>query len=253
MATIPIKLFIKKQWRIQDFPQGGTPTPKIAIIFQIFAENCMKMKEFGPPGGGARPWRPPLDPPMKSNQKSIEQDFPATDDIKLFEIKFPNEGRQKTLILSIYRILMNRLRLHKLNSWNVTIKRLLLYVIFILMPTNLHSITQLMNSRKLESPFESFLVSRQLPGCVTTLSFVTVWHLDQTCFLVSSAVTVYLRFITRVSIWFVTVKHYCIVTATEVPTNTTNKLPDIMKYVCMQLFGISNVVWQKIICCQLQV
>ena len=38
------------QWRIQDFPQGGAPTPKIAIIFQIFAENCMKMKEFGPPG-----------------------------------------------------------------------------------------------------------------------------------------------------------------------------------------------------------
>ena len=39
---------------------GGAPTPKIAIIFHIFAENCMKMKEFGPPGGGARPWRPPL-------------------------------------------------------------------------------------------------------------------------------------------------------------------------------------------------
>ena len=52
------------QWRIQDFPQGGVPTPKIAIIFQFFAENCMKMKEFGPAGGGARPWRPPLDPPM---------------------------------------------------------------------------------------------------------------------------------------------------------------------------------------------
>ena len=47
------------QWRIQDFPQGGAPTPKIAIIFQIFAKNCMKMKEFGPPGGGARPWHPP--------------------------------------------------------------------------------------------------------------------------------------------------------------------------------------------------
>ena len=27
------------QWQIQDFPQGGAPTPKIAIIFQIFAEN----------------------------------------------------------------------------------------------------------------------------------------------------------------------------------------------------------------------
>ena len=40
------------------FSPGGAPTPKIAIIFHIFAENCMKMKEFGPPGGGARPWRP---------------------------------------------------------------------------------------------------------------------------------------------------------------------------------------------------
>ena len=48
------------QWRIQDFPQGGAPTPKSAIIFQFFAENCMKMKEFGPPGGGARvPGAPP--------------------------------------------------------------------------------------------------------------------------------------------------------------------------------------------------
>ena len=52
------------QWRIQDFPQGGgAPTPKSAIIFQFFAENCMKMKEFGPPGGRV-PGAPPLDPPM---------------------------------------------------------------------------------------------------------------------------------------------------------------------------------------------
>ena len=34
------------------FSPGGAPTPKIAIIFHIFAENCMKMKEFGSPGGG---------------------------------------------------------------------------------------------------------------------------------------------------------------------------------------------------------
>ena len=48
------------QWRIQDFSQGGAPTPKITIIFQIFAKNCMKMKEFGPPGGGGRvPGAPP--------------------------------------------------------------------------------------------------------------------------------------------------------------------------------------------------
>ena len=48
------------QWRIQNFPQGGAPTPKSAIIFQIFAENCMKMKEFGPPGGGRASLAPPL-------------------------------------------------------------------------------------------------------------------------------------------------------------------------------------------------
>ena len=41
------------QWRIQDFPQGGAQTPKNVIIFQFFAENCMKMKKFGPPGAGA--------------------------------------------------------------------------------------------------------------------------------------------------------------------------------------------------------
>ena len=29
-----------------------------------FPENCMKSKEFGRPGGGVRPSRPPLDPPM---------------------------------------------------------------------------------------------------------------------------------------------------------------------------------------------
>ena len=52
------------QWRIQDFPHGGAPTPKIDIIFQIFAENCMKMKEFGSPGRGRASLAPPLDPPM---------------------------------------------------------------------------------------------------------------------------------------------------------------------------------------------
>ena len=41
-------------------PGGGAPTPKSAIIFQFFAENCMKMKEFGPPGGGRASLAPPL-------------------------------------------------------------------------------------------------------------------------------------------------------------------------------------------------
>ena len=38
-------------------PGGGVNTPN-------FPENCMKSKEFGRPGGGVRPSRPPLDPPM---------------------------------------------------------------------------------------------------------------------------------------------------------------------------------------------
>ena len=43
---------------------GGAPTPKSAIIFQFFAENCMKMKEFGPP---------PLAPPLGSANGQILQ------------------------------------------------------------------------------------------------------------------------------------------------------------------------------------
>ena len=41
------------------FSPGGAPTPKSAIIFQFFAENCMKMKEFGPRGGARVPGAPP--------------------------------------------------------------------------------------------------------------------------------------------------------------------------------------------------
>ena len=51
------------QWRIQDFPEGGAPIPKLGLFCKFFAENCMKMKEFGPPGGRAS-LAPPLDPPM---------------------------------------------------------------------------------------------------------------------------------------------------------------------------------------------
>ena len=40
------------------FSPGGAPTPKSAIIFQFFAKNCMKMKEFGAPGGARVPGAP---------------------------------------------------------------------------------------------------------------------------------------------------------------------------------------------------
>ena len=47
------------QWRIQDFLEGVRQLPKVLLFFNFFTENCMKMKEFGPPGGipgGPLPW-----------------------------------------------------------------------------------------------------------------------------------------------------------------------------------------------------
>ena len=56
------------QWRIQDFPDGGAPTPEgggANILFdRFFPKTAWKWKKFDPEGGGARPCAPPLDPPM---------------------------------------------------------------------------------------------------------------------------------------------------------------------------------------------
>ena len=48
------------------FPRGGREPSRGGVNTPNFPENCMKSKEFGRPGGGVRPSRPPLDPPMKS-------------------------------------------------------------------------------------------------------------------------------------------------------------------------------------------
>ena len=58
--VLHFEILIIYQWRIQDFPQGGAPIPKLGLFCQFFAENCMKMKEFGPPGGARVPGAPPL-------------------------------------------------------------------------------------------------------------------------------------------------------------------------------------------------
>ena len=58
-------------WRIQDFPEKGAPTfpgggwgaPTYDFV-KFSQKNCMKLKEFGPQGGDARPSRRPLDPPL---------------------------------------------------------------------------------------------------------------------------------------------------------------------------------------------
>ena len=41
------------------FPRGVRQLPKVLLFFNFLAENCMKMKEFGPPGGGASLAPPP--------------------------------------------------------------------------------------------------------------------------------------------------------------------------------------------------
>ena len=58
------------QWRIQDFPKGGVPTPQSASIFQIFCWKLHENERIWTPGG-THPWHPPtpLDPPMLLKQK----------------------------------------------------------------------------------------------------------------------------------------------------------------------------------------
>ena len=53
------------------FPRGGGANSlggRQHTILPHFPKNCMKLKEFGPPGG-ARPSRPPLDPPLSMDTK----------------------------------------------------------------------------------------------------------------------------------------------------------------------------------------
>ena len=49
------------------FFRGGCANSQKCYYFSsfFFAENCMKMKEFGPPGRRASLVPPPLDPPME--------------------------------------------------------------------------------------------------------------------------------------------------------------------------------------------
>ena len=55
------------QWRIQDFPRGGQ-LPKWVCLPIFSAENCMKMKEFGPPRGACVPGAP-LDQPLLTSRQ----------------------------------------------------------------------------------------------------------------------------------------------------------------------------------------
>ena len=54
-----------KQWShisggSRIFPRGVRQLPKVLLFFNFVPENCMKMKEFGVPGGGRASLAPPL-------------------------------------------------------------------------------------------------------------------------------------------------------------------------------------------------
>ena len=45
------------QWRIKDFPEEGAQLPRGGANIRFckkFPKNCMKLREFGPQGGGGR-------------------------------------------------------------------------------------------------------------------------------------------------------------------------------------------------------
>ena len=91
------------QWRIQDFP-GGSQVPKVGVLTYYFAENCMKMKEFEPGGGGARPWRHSdlcisCNPKLKLNRETL------------------TEGLRVHLTSDIYRSMLNHSLHLKRSQW----------------------------------------------------------------------------------------------------------------------------------------
>ena len=60
----------RPQWRIQDFPEEGAPTLQGGCQHTILPnvpQKCMKLKEFGPGGGGARPKFYYVDLPLLHN------------------------------------------------------------------------------------------------------------------------------------------------------------------------------------------
>ena len=57
------------QWRIQDFPEEGAPTPNMGAptyyLVKNFLKTAWKWKNLDPEGRGRASLAPPLDPPMQ--------------------------------------------------------------------------------------------------------------------------------------------------------------------------------------------
>ena len=68
------------------FPRGGganSPGGRQHTILPNFPKNCMKLKEFGPPGEGARPKFYYVDPPLASIAHDIYPQSCALQQINL--------------------------------------------------------------------------------------------------------------------------------------------------------------------------
>ena len=58
------------QWRMQDFPEGGAPTPKSTIILQIFCRKLHENEKIWTPG---RHVPGPLPPPPPHQIRQLQQ------------------------------------------------------------------------------------------------------------------------------------------------------------------------------------
>ena len=47
------------------FSPGGAPTSQVGVRTYFFGRKLHENERILAPQGGARPWRPPLDPPLK--------------------------------------------------------------------------------------------------------------------------------------------------------------------------------------------
>ena len=62
-------IFIGIQWRIQDFPEEGAPTPRgggaPTYDFAKFSQKLHEIERIWAPEGGRASPAPPLDPPLE--------------------------------------------------------------------------------------------------------------------------------------------------------------------------------------------
>ena len=90
-----------QQWRIQDFPEEGAPTPRGGrqhTILPNFPKNCMKLKEFWPGGEGAGARPPPLGTyfPTCWSSPPVGYSSPPPDPT------FPINSRRRILQIGVY-------------------------------------------------------------------------------------------------------------------------------------------------------